>query len=352
MKVQIMRKVLSIQVIIIMILCSCMNKANIGAIRNGLEQTDSLCYPKDSIPVDSAEVHICVSEDGNMKFYSWNTGMGGTCPDFAVLCQFRNKDGEVKIEDFCLKEVEPAWVSNVHSIKRNDGTTYYITTRSHRASSNDGYMWMDAFVIDRDTLRNVSVYDCSDDLDECGLEINYLISDWYYRTNGEGWDWLFEYDADTRNLYVPLTLYEEEISPPIISDRYKMYHFDGMGFADKGEVPHKGLHESLGDYKRLAKFFRTKNYIIRIDKMAGGDYRYASWKSSSTISDKPELVVLGGKYDEEKDSYTFFNEGVEYIAGYSEDKPLPEGGFEHHEFLMVRKNGNVLLKEERISNTD
>ena len=61
---------------------------------------------------------------------------------------------------------------------------------------------------------------------------------------------------------------------------------------------------------------------------------------------------MGGKYNEEKDSYTFFNEGVEYIAGSSEDKSLPDGGFEHHEFLMIRKDGNVLLKEERISNTD
>ena len=343
-----MRKISLVQVLIVLVLCSCMNKANSGSLTIGLEQRDSLCYPTGSISVDSTEVHICASEDGNMKFYSWNTGMGGTCPDFAVLCQFRNKDGEIKIEDFCVKEGEPAWVSKVHSIKRNDGTTYYITTRSHRASSNDGYMWMDAFVIDQDTLRNVSVLDCSDDLDECGLEINYLISDWYYKTNGEGWDWLFEYDTDTRNLYVPLTLYED-VSPPIISDRYKMYYFDGMEFADKGEAPHKGLHKSLCDYNRLARFFRTKNYIIRVDKMANGDYRYASWKSSSTISDKPELIVMGGKYNEEKDCYTFFNEGVEYIAGYSEDKPLPEGGFEYHEFLLVKKGEKIIVKEERLS---
>lgn len=345
-----MRKVFLVHVFIMAVLCSCMNKANSGAKTNSMELTDLLCYPIDSIPVDSTEVHICVSEDGNMKFYSWNTGMGGTCPDFAVLCQFRNKDGEVKIEDFRIKEGEPAWVSNVHSIKKNDGPTYYITTRSHRASSNDGYMWMDGFVIDRDTLRCVSVLDCSDDLDECMLDINYYISDWYYRTNGEGWDWLFEFDTKTRNLYVPLTIYEEA-SLPILTDRYKLYHFDGMKFVDKGEVPHKGLHKSLGDYNRLAKFFRTKNYIIRVDKMVNGDYRYASWKSLSTITDKPELVIMGGKYDEEKDCYTFINEGVEYIAGYNEDKPLPEGGFEHHEFLMVRKDCNVLLKEERISNT-
>ena len=138
-----------------------------------------------------------------MKFYSWNTGRGGTCPDYAVVCQFRTKEGKLVTEDFCVKEDMPAWVSAVHSIKKDDGSTYYITTRSHRASSNDGYRWMDAFIIDHDTLKNVSVYDAGDDLDECGLEINYSISDWYYATNGEGWDWLFEYDAQNRNLYIP-----------------------------------------------------------------------------------------------------------------------------------------------------
>ena len=59
---------------------------------------------------------------------------------------------------------------------------------------------------------------------------------------------------------------------------------------------------------------------------------------------------MGGKYDEEMDSYTFFNEAVEYIAGYSEDKPLPEGGFEHHEFLLVKKGEKIIVKEEQLSN--
>ena len=44
----------------------------------------------------------------------------------------------------------------------------------------------------------------------------------------------------------------------------------------------------------------------------------------------------------------FPNDGVEYIVGYSVDKPITEGTFEHHEYLLVRKNGKTLLKEERI----
>ena len=122
-----------------------------------------------------------------------------------------------------------------------------------------------------------------------------------------------------------------------------------MGFVDKGESPHKGLHQSLSQYARLAKYFRTKNYIIRVDKMNKGDYRYASWKSSSTMGDKPELIIYGGKYDEKKGSFSFTNEEFEYVVGYSEDKPISEGMYEHHEFLMVKKKGKVVLKEERES---
>ena len=313
---------------------------------------DSLYYPIDSIPSNGNKVHICKSEDGNMKFYSWDTGMGGTSPSYAVLCQFRTKDGKSSIEDFCIKEdEEPAWVSKVHSIKRNDGTTYYIIARSFRASSNDGYMYMDALVIDNDTLKNVSVLDGSDDLDECGMEINYSISDWYYATNGDGWDWLFEYDSRTKDLYVPIIAHTKE-SCPVVSDRYKLYHFNGKEFFYKGESPHKGLYASLSNYKRLVKYFRTKNYIVRVDEMEGGACRYASWKSSSAMSEMPELVILGGKYDEKEDSYTFVNDGVEYIVGYIEDKPISDGSFEHHEFLLVKKGGKILLKEERIANTD
>ena len=331
--------------------CSCQNKdknaTSVTEIASDL--TDSLYLSLDSIPVDKDEVLTCISEDGAMKFYSWNTGRGGTCPDYAVICQFRTKDGKAVTEDFCVREGEPARVSVVHSIQKDDGSTYYITTRSHRASSNDGYMWVDAFMIDHDTLKNVSVYDAGDDLDECGLEINYCISDWYYTTNGEGWDWLFEYDVKDQNLYIPQAVYIDEILP-IISDRYRVSHFNGKEFVDKGESAHKGLHKSLCNYYRLASYFRTKNYLVRVDQVDyKGTFRYASWNTTLDMSRQPDIVIQGGIYDEEKDTYTFTNDGYEYVVGYSEDKPKSEGLYEHHEFLLVRKNRKVVLKEERES---
>jgi hypothetical protein len=347
----------SLKVLPLMLLslfCLCQNKDKSVSLETELAtvQRDSLLLSLDSIIVDKDDVFTCVSEDGAMKFYSWNTGRGGTCPDYAVMCQFRTKEGKVVTEDFCDREGEPAWVSVVHALKKDDGSTYYITTRSHRASSNDGYMWMDAFMIDNDTLKNVSVYDAGDDLDECGLDINYRISDWYYATNGEGWDWLFEYDVKNKNLYIPQTVFVDE-TIPIISDRYKVYRFNGKEFVDKGESAHKGLHKSLGNYYRLASYFRTKNYLVRVDQMdEKGTLRYASWNSTLDMSRKPNIVIQGGIYDEGNNTYRFTNDGYEYVVGYSEDKPISEGLYEHHEFLLVRKNGKVVLKEERVSPND
>jgi hypothetical protein len=70
------------------------------------------------------------------------------------------------------------------------------------------------------------------------------------------------------------------------------------------------------------------------------------------MSRKPNIVIQGGIYDEGNNTYRFTNDGYEYVVGYSEDKPISEGLYEHHEFLLVRKNGKVVLKEERVSPND
>ena len=68
---------------------------------------------------------------------------------------------------FIIGHTEAAWVCAVHSIKKNDGSTFYIADRSHSVSSCEGYEWLDAYMINGDSLKVVSVYDGGDDLDDC-----------------------------------------------------------------------------------------------------------------------------------------------------------------------------------------
>ncbi len=314
-----------------------------SSLKEGTANMDSLYYPLDSIQPNGNPVHVATSEDGNMKFYSWNTGEGGTCPDFGILCQFRTNDGGSKVIDVSNHD-GIGWVSRVHSIQNEDGSTYYLVVSFHQASSNDGYAWVSAFAIDGYSIKQVHVIDASplQDQDENDFDVNYFISAWYDATRGEGYDWIHEYDSHTHDLYVPQTI--DTSSFPRISDWYRVYHFNGKRFEDKGIKPHKGLHQSLCDYDHLERFFRTKWHIVRIDRMKDGTLRYASWKASSSISDKPELVILGGKQDE--DTYIFVNDGVTYEAFYQETERRANGFTHVTEYLRILKNGKVIDKQE------
>ena len=376
---------------IIVSLFGCSNN-NVTVITHTSEITDSLTCSLDSVPTNGFPVHECVSDDGMMKFRSWNTGQGGTMPIYGVTCQYRTSDGTFKTIDLGKVDKAVAWVSRVHSIHKDDGTTYYILKRRHQTSSKDGYMWMNGFKIEDDTVKYVNVIDGSDiveekddndfsvnseftywddadegeeldmlyefdniidgsdiveEKDDNDFSVNFEITHWDDVTNGERWDSLFfEYDTETKDLYVPLTEPMDN-SPYHINDRYRVFHFNGKKFVDKGVTCNKGLNRSLADYVTLLSYFRTKNYIVRIDSLASGNYRYASWKATSTMKDRPEIVIVGNKHDQETDSYTFVNSGVEYIAGHKEKERNPEGSFYLRDFLLVRKNGKVIMKEEK-----
>ena len=315
---------------------------------------DTMAYPTDLIDVEKERVELNASDDERLRFYCWNTYMGGTCPDYEVIAQYRTNSGEVRTRTFREPDMlSAAWVSNVYTIKKDDGGTFYIAVRSHRASSNDGYAWVDAYAIDGDSLIEVSVTDGSANIDDGVLpDVNYSISDWYYITNGEGYDWMYEYDKKEGDIYVPIS--EGDMAPREMTDRYLLYHFDGKRFVKKGEVGHHGLHPSLQRYKRLLSFFRTEDYAIRVDKMENGCLRYASWKSNADLSDKPELVIMGGSVlkdnndDSIENGYLFKNEGVEYVVGYRETHHDSEGYDTYHEYLIVYKDGKQILKQERL----
>ncbi|MFT4073059.1 MAG: hypothetical protein QM654_14180 [Dysgonamonadaceae bacterium] len=56
------------------------------------------------------------------------------------------------------------------------------------------------------------------------------------------------------------------------------------------------LHSSLKNFKRPVCILKTAQYQIRIDDMGNGNYRYASWKLGEKMSNKPEIILLKGKY--------------------------------------------------------
>jgi hypothetical protein len=54
------------------------------------------------------------------------------------------------------------------------------------------------------------------------------------------------------------------------------------------------LHPSLRNFSKPDLQFKTTKFQIRIDEMANGQYRYASWGVKQTQSEKPDLILNHG----------------------------------------------------------
>ena len=57
------------------------------------------------------------------------------------------------------------------------------------------------------------------------------------------------------------------------------------------------IHKSLRQFSRPELILQTSKYLIRIDDMGFREYRYASWKIGSKMSDAPDVIVLNGKVE-------------------------------------------------------
>ena len=98
-----MKKLLFTKLVTLLILCSFVNVVNGGvSIISDMEVVGSLRFQQDTVPLGN--VYVCSSEDGGMKFYSWEVVSDGICQNYAVICQFLNKDGKIVTEDFRVRE--------------------------------------------------------------------------------------------------------------------------------------------------------------------------------------------------------------------------------------------------------
>lgn len=60
------------------------------------------------------------------------------------------------------------------------------------------------------------------------------------------------------------------------------------------EKEKEALHISLKNFESPTYKIKTKNYLIRIDKLSDYKYRYASWKINEKESSKPDLILNNG----------------------------------------------------------
>lgn len=265
-----------------------------------------------------------VSEDGRVKLEAANTvSLSGRAWSYSKL-SFINSKGKKSEESLG----ENTYAYKLHSIKKTDGSTYYIY--KWKCEGTEG---LSACRIVKDTFQTVSAIDGKTQMKEGrnDFELNYDYGDWYDKTSGFGYDWILDYDNKKQNLYVPVIT-----DDLLVTDKYEVWHFNGKKFVNKGVQPHKDLHKSLASYNNLVLYLTTKDYIVRVDSLSNKKLRYASWKRPKTMSDRPDIIIMGSKRQiyEEDVVYRFVNSKFEYNVSTA--------------VLSIKNNGNTVLEQQKL----
>lgn len=176
-----------------------------------------------------SEVTTLCSEDGVVKVETWDTGTGGTSPNFRSEMYLKRPSGKyVKVNAEFLSDV---FVQDLHCVRKNDGNCYYFAVCYGRASSIEAAKWVIAFRLNMNGVMEVDLLDGkwrSED-ERMKLYVDYDIPQWYDMFENCGFDWMFHYDASSCELYVPQT---DGLN---LLDGYDVLHFDGEKFVASGE---------------------------------------------------------------------------------------------------------------------
>ena len=217
----------------------------------------------------------------------------------------------------------------IYSLKRNDGQTIYVTESYFRESSSYGHSTLDAFYVSDGKIKILkNAFVTPNKNYHIGTE--YIIPSWYFSTDGKGWDWIYSLDRDTQTFYVPVA---EDLE---LTDQYDLYKFNGTKFVHIGREGGYWLHPSIRKFERLEKLAQVGKFLIRIDRISSGKFRYSSWSETENMNRKPDIIIENGIYDEEKEEYRFINGNYIYSI-----KTNVEGAE-----LVVRHNNEILLMAE------
>lgn len=136
----------------------------------------------------------------------------------------------------------------------------------------------------------------------------------------------------------------------LFTGRCISYKWNGRFFKNNGIVysQNEGLYPELLNYLFNVIQINFERWIIRIDKMPNGAFRYVSWKNPKTPKDTPDLIINSGYEDitsNNNDSYkkafkyVFQNNEYFYIVSWISDY-----GNLSYPKLVVKRNDKILME--------
>lgn len=276
------------------------------------------------LPSDLSDMTITKSDDGKLTLYAYDTGHDGTSPDYSTYIQYESGDSIVTDFLYPLTESDYVCSSDIYKdgvdiydgsfstiiaqIPLSETETGYIIEAYNKASSVEGSSQACLVKYVDGRLTKIPFEKKHGEI--CNsVSSEYYIPDWYFTTDGLGWDWVLSFDKETNTLYMP-----EDEDMMVMSDRYDLYQFKNGKMRYIRNDAGYWLHPSLREFHYLTGIYQTESKLIRIDALIDHTYRYAAWSKSKSMSSKPELVMTGGKGGIIKNAIVFKNGDYTYIV--------------------------------------
>lgn len=210
----------------------------------------------------------------------------------------------------------------IGTVNTKEGKTVYLTERlNYGIFSVAAFSKSDGKYIEEKAFKVRKNYQSS---------INSVQYTEWISSNPEGG--FFAFNQEDNILYVPLI--NEDL---VGSDRYIVYQFDGQHFVRKGTDAGYWIHPSLRSFDFLWAVGRTKDHLVRIDRMLDGSFRYAAWNSKKTMRDKPSIILFSDDYYDEE-GLAFYNGDYMYVFDYDDEELRVYEG----EKLLKRQNMEIL----------
>ena len=294
------------------------------------------------------------SDDDRLLFYSYDANMGGTMTQFNVFAEIHDHGNYVTTINLDEEEEELGFpVVDVNTVKKSDGSVYYIVVRQGSFESAHGLVYAEAYALDGKKLRRVRVEDGMDDDSGTMFEpTGYDSAEWYYTSNLQV-EGMYRYVNS--NLYIPLTAETDDPELSLITDRYKVLHFNGKKFVEQqSNCANPYLPASLADYDHLVRYCQTRERAVRVDRLKDGSLRYAEWDTGVFPTNiEPVLVIANGKEVKTHDGTEYHftkSDGTQYVVCHTECEPDANDGITYcTEYVIATQNGKQIFKEARES---
>lgn len=295
---------------------------------------------------DSLEITITESPDGNVRFYTWWDGSGGTIICNNNIYQTCRKD-KVKAFDWRESEDEkyyPCFPLAIRQVESSEGTVYLLISIFTEWSSCHAYS-VNAYKMDRyGELKPAKVFDYEESLSD--LESDEEIDDCVYIEiygdtplslfEDNGWGENFFFDLSGEDIYLPNM--EDAPDGRSFNDYFHHYHWDGERFVYRYLEYNPVLEQYIEPSDQLACEFELGKSFIRIEKMYDGTYRYIAWTREKMFTGEPDLVIENGWYHEVERVFHFTNNDHEYVFDASEYR------------LHIYRTDSKTAKAEEIAN--